>query len=273
MGNTITILGNKGSGKTYFSVKLLKKLENKDIIIIDAVNTYLSYVSKQGIQGFKKVVIDTPLIDFKVFFNKWFSIQKHLVKLIFDVSLLDSKDLVIFLDNLSNYLLTQKDLILIVDEIGDYVPQDRGAYSNGFERLVRIGRNYNIRVVMTTQRAQKVNKNVLALSDIYYIFKLIHNLDLNTIQKLIGYDNKEFKQYRKIIKNLEVGQYVETNGEHFKIYDKNDKEINNNIKANNTSNDTNNKDAVFNTKRKETIQKKTKKHRSRIEEIKKKLKI
>jgi len=231
----IAILGMRGTGKTWFSVKLLKHLMEKvDIVyLIDVVGVYEDYLSEQDIDA---VIIDiddlVSAVDFFEFFKKVEHAQdtvKYKI-VVYDISALSRKEMVEFMDIFSEYLLRfkpkNKKVAVICDEVGEYAEQERGYYSSGFETLVRIGRNKNVLwIVLITQRPQKVNKHLLALSDIYVIFRLMHNLDMDAVRNILGYSKTDFTIHEQTIKHLATGQYIVYDGMNLVAYNENDEQM------------------------------------------------
>ncbi|HIQ50295.1 MAG TPA: ATP-binding protein [Nanoarchaeota archaeon] len=208
--HTISILGIKGYGKTVASSILTNNINDKVVIVIDTVGAYTrdrlikkaEYIRIKRIGNRKEVIKKGLISSLK---------QIREMKVVFDISRLKRQELVIFIDVLAELLLELGEkgnyFVLVIDEIGEYLPQNRIVYSEELERVIRIGRNYNISpVIMITQRPQKVAKDVLALSDTYIIFKTIHQLDREKIKELLGLSKEEFRDIENILKNLKIGE-------------------------------------------------------------------
>ncbi len=201
---TITYVGRKGVGKTFGSSILINNIENKDTLILDVTG---AYTIGRLIHDAIYLEIDVHKITRAnvIEILKRFKVKN---KLVLNLQRLTRKELVVFFDELFKVINSLGDIAIIIDEVGEVVPQGREAYSQEVERAVRIGRNYNIRpFIMITQRAQKVDKNVLALSDYYIVMGLSHNLDLDAIQKLIGWSTNEFEPIKQKIKSLRIGEF------------------------------------------------------------------
>jgi hypothetical protein len=198
---TISFLGNKGRGKTVGSAILVNNMES-EVLIIDTVG---AFSKDRLIKDAIYIEVDVRKFDKKMFFPifKKFKDKKRIV---LNVQRLTSKELIEFSEIIFGLVLDVGDIGLVVDEVGEIVSQQKEKYSPEYERLVRIGRNYNIRpVIQITQRPQKVDKNVLALTDFYCVMGLSHNLDLNAVQDLIGYSKEEFQTLRGEIKKQGIG--------------------------------------------------------------------
>jgi len=199
---TISFLGNKGRGKTVGASILVNNMED-DVLIIDTVGAF----SKDRLIK-KAIYIEVDVRKFsKKMFIPIFQRFKEKSRIVLNVQSLSTKELIEFSEVVFALVLEIGDVGLVVDEVGEIVSQQKEKYSPQYERLVRIGRNYGVRpVIQITQRPQKVDKNVLALSDYYMTMGLSHNLDLNAVKDLIGLDTYEFQDIRKEIKKQTVGE-------------------------------------------------------------------
>lgn len=202
----ISIIGMRGTGKTYLTKRLLNYVDVDKIIIFDVVGVYDDL---EGIRlEFDKVILKYKLFDVM---DKLIKSDEKIITV--DLSLLSRKEMREVINDISEYLIIRKpktiSVMVVADEVGEYMEQERGIYAERFESLVRIGRNKNILwVIMTTQRAQKVNKHILALSDLYIIFRVMHNLDLEAVKNIMGMDTKSFKQYVDYIKQQQTGYFI-----------------------------------------------------------------
>lgn len=212
---TITMLGRKGLGKTIGSSILANNL-TKHTIIFDITG---AYTKDNLIKKALYLKVDTRIDN--TILNKILLQFEHYQKIVLDLSEKTRQELVDFSETFFKKINQVGDVAIIVDEVGEIVSQQREFYSPEFERCVRIGRNYGIQpIIMITQRTQKADKNVLALSDYYVVFGLTHNLDLKAVQELVGLDNIQYEDLKKSIKNLGVGkcEIIKYSGETKKMY-------------------------------------------------------
>lgn len=201
---TITFMGMKGYGKTYGSAILANNID-QDLLVFDVVG---AYTKDRLIKGAKYLDVDIsePKRAHGLQVLKQF---KEHTKVVLNLQALTRENLTKFCEMMFKVINEFGELAILVDEVGDIVSQTKEHYCNEYERTVRVGRNYDIRpVIQITQRPQKADKNVLALSDYYLIMRLNHNLDLNAVQDLIGTDKFEFAETRDKIKNLKQGDFL-----------------------------------------------------------------
>ncbi len=190
-------MGQKGTGKT-FAAAILGHCINKKVFYIDTVGVWSKLKLIPGAAYVKMGKVGENKL-WKTF-NTCYSKYKAVV---LDLSYYIQSELVDFMNSFCRWALTIGNMAVIVDEVGDYCPQYREVYSVELERLVRIGRNYGVEpIIMITQRPQKVNKEILALSDFYIIFRVMHNLDREKIKDLLGYKAEQWDVLEKEIMKL-----------------------------------------------------------------------
>lgn len=201
--HTIAYMGQKGSGKTFLMMATLEAIKDKNVIFLDTLGVVDKTKHKNVIfidnitpntQNYKEII--------KVFDKLNWNTNK--VKVVLDLKAFDIPELVIMIDMISLYLLDRKiATAFMVDEISDYARQGkRKPYCKAFERLVRVGRNYGVTpVIMATQRPQLTEKDILALSDCFVIFRLMYSLDREVVRDLIGQSKNEFTPTDKYLKS------------------------------------------------------------------------
>ena len=213
--NTVTVMGLKGSGKTFGLSIIAKSIPNKQVWIFDtlgamSINSLLpnAYYVKMGPASQRKVL--------KLFESLYTSKLRFIV---FDLSIFNLKELVEFADLFSEWALKRGNIAVIVDEIVDYCPQAGTPYSTGLQRLWRAGRNFGIYpVVMATQRPQEADKKILAHAQLYFIMKLLHPLDLKKVEEILPVEPEDWMKLKNQIKELEKRNAVVYDGVHNKVY-------------------------------------------------------
>ena len=204
----ITIAGLRGYGKTYLTSKLIEQEQGKGhkIFVFDVVGALSKYL------GYDFVLFD------KVYGKK--TAKRLLDKLdkqqvvIFNISELTREEMVAQADVILSVLMSGNDHgVVVIDEVGELIPQRHEFYSNEVERLIRIGRNKGLgKVYMTTQRLQQTDKTAISQSSYYFFFKMLHNLDIEAVRSILGWDSKEIRELKGVLSNLEVGEFVATDG-------------------------------------------------------------
>lgn len=181
--NTVSVMGLKGSGKTYGLVVMAKQIE-KRVFIFDT----LGAISRNQLIKGKSVIYvrmaKLPEGKLRRHFDQFYISKAHYI--VFDLSDMIPEELVYFGDVFSTWAIKKGNMAVIIDEIVDYCPQSGSPYSIDIQRLWRAGRNYGIYpVIMATQRPQEADKKILAHAQIYFIMKLANDLDLAKIKALI----------------------------------------------------------------------------------------
>ena len=206
----ISAVGKRGAGKTYKVLHL--DYPTDKVFWIDVVGAFRVEMENKE----DTVVMQLDILGSK---NELFKILDKCEEknILLDVSMLSRKDMCKTVDDVCDYLLMHVSgrftSTLVVDEIGETNPQDMTVYAHRLESVARMGRNKGINwLVMTTQRTQKVNKHIIALSEYVLIFKLTHNLDIDAVRNILGASDKDFRQHSLKIKGFAVGDYVYTDG-------------------------------------------------------------
>jgi hypothetical protein len=210
-----TVMGMRGCGKTWLAAGLDYPVEK--ILYLDPVGALAKYLDERP-SGQVAVLKLDKLPDQRAFVQLLARIPQLPHKsIVLDVSLLPRDQNVIITDLVSNWLLYGKPealkVALVIDEAGEVLDQSHAYHSSALESVLRIGRNRNVLfVTLITQRPQKVDKHALALSDHYVAFKFVHNLDLDAVKDILGYDSVAFKPVRERLVKQGRGQYLYTDG-------------------------------------------------------------
>jgi hypothetical protein len=205
----ISIMGMRGCGKTHLAASLEFREELK-VLYIDTAGAFRQKMPEKYYIAFDKM---RTVDEIEEVIGGHFDDPKNR-ELIVDISELNRSDMIAVCDILWDILkCSQMKWALIIDEISELCPQTRVFYSEGIETCARMGRNKGVLFfVMTNQRMQKVNKDILNLSDCYVIFKFVARLDQQAVRGVLDWDDMEFYKVGKEIKELGVGEYMITDG-------------------------------------------------------------
>jgi DNA helicase HerA-like ATPase len=208
--NTISVMGLKGSGKT-FGLAVMAKHINKQVWIFDT----LGAISKNSLLPTKQTAYVTAAImpekKIREILNKIY--ESKIKYVVIDLSKFIPEELVIFANDFSKWVLNKGNVAVIIDEIVDFCPQFGTPYSSGLQRLWRAGRNYGVwPVVMATQRPQESDKKIFAHAQLYLVMKLLHPRDRKQIEDIIPTRYKE--QWLEIEEKI-----IQMEKQHALVYD------------------------------------------------------
>jgi len=186
---TVVLIGGKGSGKSTAIRQLAREANSVKlpVILFDPTGALkvdeFNVVSVQ--QGFTEEELDALRRIIR-------AIWKRKQILVIDVSDLTREENSLLANDVFGDLFKRHTGVVMIDEIPEFVPQFGAFKSEELIRFVRKCRNKNIGVVMATQRPASVSKEVLALGDLYMIFRVQHPPDRETVSKLFSlhYESK-----------------------------------------------------------------------------------
>jgi len=206
---TISIIGGKGSGKTT-TLKLILDTSPVPVIVFDPIGTlvhppalrikvYPRHVEQASQAAEKITQILKNLRDLP---NK--DRKKRRVIISFQNML--QAEINAFMDRFLPKL-TIRDALIAFDEAHEFIPQS-GFRSTETERYIRFCRNYNIGVILTSQRPATVAKNVLALTDYLILYRLTWSHDIRAIRELIATMKPE-REVNAILRKLQTQIYLQ----------------------------------------------------------------
>ncbi|ARM76161.1 ATP-binding protein [Acidianus manzaensis] len=193
----IAILGIRGSGKSN-TAKILSEELNKEgypLIIIDPDGEYrLS----------NEIRIDKFNVDEEIIVKKVLEEGRSAIIDMNDWTDESFKFLFKFLDTFWNMSkIYRKNVFLLVEEAHEFIPQgEKTKISEEITRIALRGRKRGIGMIMVSQRSAKVNKDVLTQSEIYFLHKVVHPIDLKVYREILPWKSKEVE----IVKTLDVGE-------------------------------------------------------------------
>lgn len=174
---TISVLGGKGCGKSTLIRMMGRELASQrlPVIIIDPIGG--------------KSIRDGTFVDLKItqpLNNEvltWLNEQWHNKKVILiDAEALNRDEFVEWCEIF--FKQKWRNGLIIIDEVHNIIPQQRGKYCLSFESFSKKCRNDNCGLILSSQRPQSVNKETLALSDIFIIGRTMYIRDREIIVTL-----------------------------------------------------------------------------------------
>ena len=194
--NTLTILGEKESGKSVLDIMIADALNTPRVIVWDMLGVFNpENQNKTAVLSPPSVYYDTPQA-FMSNFQK--DTQKHVINFL---KIRNKKELVETANKVIQFIEKickndNKQTAVIIDEAADIIPQ-KGLKADDVEYNIKNGRNWRMNpIILTTQRPQTVDKDDLELSNAYFIFT---QLGENTLERLVDITNAENRQEMKSI--------------------------------------------------------------------------
>lgn len=221
---TLSILGAKGSGKTYGATRAVEALYDAGcpFLVIDPVGnwSYLRLAADGKSEGLPILIVggdrgDMPLVEEQMTaLGAW--LVEHRQSAVVDVSLVSkasrkriAADLLESVFDHSKKAREPRQLIL--EECQLLIPQFVG---RGDERLVgivteyvRIGRNYSLGVVLLSQRPQSVNKEVLNMVECLFVGQMRGAQERKAIREWVVEQDADLAKEVNQLPKLEVGQF------------------------------------------------------------------
>ncbi|MEM3863452.1 MAG: DUF87 domain-containing protein [Metallosphaera sp.] len=195
----VSILGIRGSGKSNTAKIFAEELINAGVpvIIIDPDGEY---------KGLKVTTFDKFSEDPEEIVN-----LVHLGRSV-DLDVNEwNEEVFKFLTSLMNYLwdvskVRKKDLFILVEEAHEFIPQgERTPLSDILTRIALRGRKRGLGMILVSQRSAKVNKDVLSQSEIYFLHKVVHPVDIKVYKEILPLKTKDVENE---IKSLTTGEAI-----------------------------------------------------------------
>lgn len=201
---TVSIIGQKGAGKSTLIRMIGESFDgNVPCIILDPVGG-------QAVKSNTFFQVKVTSSNMSGSLQKWLkeTWEKKGTVLV-DTSRLTTPEYVEWGDQFFNQVWL-KDGIIIVDETHFLVPQMRGKFSLQFQKFAKICRNDNVGLIISSQRPQSVSKEILALTDVYVIGRVVYTSDREITMSLIEpfLSKEEYVNYEKEIQEYAFMQFL-----------------------------------------------------------------
>ncbi|AWR99076.1 ATP-binding protein [Metallosphaera hakonensis] len=195
----VAVLGIRGSGKSNTAKVLAEELirEGISLVVVDPDGEY---------RGLNAVVFDKFNVEPEELVN---------VLLVGKSVVLDVNDwnneVFEFLTSFFTYLwevskIYKKDIFILLEEAHEFIPQgERTPLSDVLVRIALRGRKRGLGLLLVSQRSAKVNKDVLTQSEIYFLHKVVHPVDVRVYREILPIKSKELESE---IKSMGVGEAI-----------------------------------------------------------------
>lgn len=199
IGESIAILGIKGSGKTNTAAVLIEELltTGLPLTIVDIEGEYWGLKEKYEVFVIgRSANVDVPVdISHAEYFAE-FSVV-HGVSLILDLSEFSLEETQEFLLSYFNSLWhisskARRPYQIILEEAHEFVPQSiRTPLKDILSRIALRGRKRGLGLVIVSQRSAKVEKDVLTQAAIVFLHRVVHPIDMKVYQELLPLQPRE----------------------------------------------------------------------------------
>lgn len=184
--STISILGQKGSGKTN-TAKMITwtAAEQTDIsiIVIDTVNVI-------RLEGFNRVIVTKENSGKGRLMGGMLQKMKPGERIIISLVGMLQTESSQFVNEMFGAWASPtppRDTLIVVDEGHEYAPESgSGSPAPEFIRAVRHWRNHNDGFVITEQRPAQLDKDVLAMTDSLILYRLAWSHDTQAVKAVIA---------------------------------------------------------------------------------------
>lgn len=168
--NIVTVIGQKGYGKTTLTEKLIVGLD-KPTIIADPRQQYTDHQLRRIL--FTSVAI----------FKNWIKVNypifiKYKLELIVDVTLKD-------FDNLASLVSKMKNITFLIDEV-DMFTNPIGKKDDAIDGLIHYGRHNQIDLVTTSRRPANISRDLTSQTDFFYLSRLAEPNDTKYFRAKYG---------------------------------------------------------------------------------------
>jgi ABC-type hemin transport system ATPase subunit len=213
VGESVAILGIRGSGKTNTAAVLIEELLSNGlpITIVDIEGEYWGLKEKFEIL----VIGKSPNTDIEVSPQQAgrfaeFSVKNN-VSMILDLSEFTQSEMLEFLLRyfraLWKHCFTErKPYEVVLEEAHEFVPQTtRGPLKEILTRIALRGRKRGLGMILISQRSAKVEKDVLTQAAILLLHRVVHPIDIKIYQEIIPLPSR---QVEEMVAQLKRGEAI-----------------------------------------------------------------
>lgn len=213
IGESVAVLGIKGSGKTNTAAVLIEELLSSGLplTIVDIEGEYWGLKERFEIL----VVGRSPNVDIEVSAERAAKIAEfsvlHGVSVILDLSEFSQDEMMNFLLRYFKSLwatcfTTRKPYEIVLEEAHEFVPQTvRTPLKEVITRIALRGRKRGLGIISVSQRSAKVEKDVLTQASILFLHRVVHPIDIKVYQEILPLPPR---QVETIVGKLQPGQAI-----------------------------------------------------------------
>ncbi len=214
IGQSVAVLGIKGSGKSNTAAVLMEELLNKGvpICVIDIAGEYHTLKDK-----YELFVIGNSIetdVDVKVTFDNARKIARRAYKsgtsIVFDVSayMPEERERLLqryFLEVWKLAIIERIPLIIFLEEAHNWIPQrGKTEVKRIFVDIAAEGRKRGLSLVLIGQRSARIDKDTLSQADIAFLHKVRHPIDMKVYVDLIPRKRVWIREKVNILKQGEA---------------------------------------------------------------------
>lgn len=199
IGESIAVLGIKGSGKTNTAAVLIEELLENGLpmTIVDIEGEYWGLKQKYEIFviGRSENVDIEVAVTHAAYFAEY-SLRQG-VSLILDLSELDQSEMQEFLLGYFTRLwqvafTIRRPYQIILEEAHEFIPQSiRSPLKEVLTRIALRGRKRGLGMVIVSQRSAKVEKDVLTQAAVLFLHRVVHPIDMKVYQDIVPLPSRE----------------------------------------------------------------------------------
>lgn len=199
IGESIAVLGIKGSGKTNTAAVLIEELlaHGLPLTIVDIEGEYWGLKERFDVVVVgQSANVDIPITSAHAGAFANYSMTQG-VSLILDLSGSDSDEAIAFLLAYFNMLWEvasrlRRPYQVVLEEAHEFVPQGvRNPLKTTLARIALRGRKRGLGMVIISQRSAKVEKDVLTQAAIVFLHRVVHPIDMKIYQEILPLPSKE----------------------------------------------------------------------------------
>jgi hypothetical protein len=199
IGESIAVLGIKGSGKTNTAAVLIEELlaHGLPLTIVDIEGEYWGLKERFDVVVVgQSANVDIPITTAHAGAFAEYSMTQG-VSLILDLSGFDSDEAMAFLLAYFNTLWEvasrlRRPYQVVLEEAHEFVPQGvRSPLKTTLARIALRGRKRGLGMVLISQRSAKVEKDVLTQAAIVFLHRVVHPIDMKIYQEILPLPSKE----------------------------------------------------------------------------------